>query len=71
MFSTDKGQPNTTKSATNSHTIATDRSKHHHLDRERLRRLAEESQSWPAYMRAPLGVEAPSRWLPIREGGAR
>jgi hypothetical protein len=31
------------------------------LDRERLKALAEASRSWPAYMRAELGVKAPSR----------
>lgn len=41
----------------------------HRLDHERLRLLWLESRSWPAYMRAPLGVKAPSRWLP--EGGAK
>ena len=31
------------------------------LDRTRLKALAEESRTWPAYMRAEIGVKAPSR----------
>lgn len=31
------------------------------LDQDRLKSLVEESRTWPAYMRAELGVKAPSR----------